>query len=309
MAYFYTPLSHRSIIKVYGEDRRSFLQGLITNDVYKLSSENALYAALLTSQGRFLHDLFLCEIDDTLFIEGETERLEDLKRRLLQFKLRSQVSVEIASEEWQVFTLYGDPDFKELNLPAERGAARELFWGCVYRDPRLLTLGLRAMLPRLIGKQELEKAGFIESPFENYNALRLKAGVPDGSHDMLVEKAIILENGLAELQAISWSKGCYIGQELINRTYRQGVIRKRLLPITFEGPAFMPETDLYLNETKVGVIKSSQAQRGLALLRMAEALEALKEKRPLIDEINHREVFVHLPDWLEFPKESMLLPD
>ena len=86
----------------------------------------------------------------------------------------------------------------------------------------------------------LEAAGFTPADAAAYERLRLEAGVPDGSRDMVVEKAILLENNLDELHAISWQKGCYMGQELTARTRYRGLVRKRLFPVIVEVPCRSP---------------------------------------------------------------------
>src|SRR6185503_18496273 len=115
--------------------------------------------------------------------------------------------------------------------------------------------------------------GLDEVPLAEYEALRLELGVPDGSRDLPVEKAILLENGFDELHGIDWQKGCYMGQELTARTKYRGLVRKRLLPVEIEGPLPAPGTPVMAGDKEAGEMRSGADGLGLALLRL-EHLEA-----------------------------------
>ena len=141
-----------------------------------------------------------------------------------------------------VTAAFGAGALEALGLPAEPGAAAALGDGVVFADPRLPGLGARAILPRGTEASVLEAAGFSAADVADYDRLRLEAGVPDGSRDLIVEKAILLENNLDELNAISWQKGCYMGQELTARTRYRGLVRKRLFPVIVEGALPEPGT-------------------------------------------------------------------
>ena len=157
-----------------------------------------------------------------------------------------------------------------LGLPVEPGAAAPLGDGVVFVDPRLPGLGARAILPRGSEAAVLEPAGFSAADVAAYDRLRLEAGVPDGSRDMVVEKAILLENNLDELHAISWQKGCYMGQELTARTRYRGLVRKRLFPVIVEGALPEPGTPVMMGDKEAGEMRSGSGDRALALLRLEE---------------------------------------
>jgi len=137
----------RGVLRISGPDARSFLQGLVSNDVTRVTAEHAIYAALLTPQGKFLHDFFILERDGALCLDGEAARLADLQRRLSLYKLRSKVTIAPAPE-LAVALLYGDGATARLDLPLEPGAAKAIGDTTVFVDPRLAELGARAVLPR-----------------------------------------------------------------------------------------------------------------------------------------------------------------
>jgi folate-binding protein YgfZ len=272
----YVILEARGILKIEGPDTRAFLQGLISNDINKVSPKRAIYATLLTPQGRFLHDFFIAEIGGSFFLDGEAARLEDLQRRLTMFKLRSRVEIADASASCMVAVALGDVR-APLKLEGGPGAAQEWEGGVVFVDPRLAAAGARAILPREGAAGVLERAGLRPGTFADYERLRISLGLPDGSRDMPVDKAILLENGLDELNGIDWDKGCYLGQELTARTKHRGLVRKRLMPVAIEGPAPASGTKIMADGEEAGEMHSAFESQGLAMLRL-EFLEGGKER-------------------------------
>lgn len=234
-----THLPHRGVLEIQGEDRATFLQGLITNDINLVTPEHAIYTAMLSPQGRFLYDFFIIERDGAYRLDVDAGRLADLVKKLSLYKLRSRVTLT-PREDLKVFAMWGGDTLLEAFI-----------------DPRLKELG-----SRMIGEADQNAS------VQNYNLHRIKLGVPEGGLDLIPEKSILLECGLDELNAISWTKGCYIGQELTTRTKFLGLVRKRLLPVTIEGPGSEVGSDIFLDETKVGTMYSHEDSYGLALLRL-----------------------------------------
>src|SRR6185369_9599172 len=143
-----------------GEDRQAFLQGLISNDMRRVSGDQAIYAAFLTPQGKYLHDLFIAEVDGYYAVDCEATRRADLVKRLSMFKLRSKVTVTDAGADWVSALLYGDTALAKLGLDARAGQAKALDRGVAFVDPRLAALGARAILPRDSAAAILTAAGF-----------------------------------------------------------------------------------------------------------------------------------------------------
>jgi folate-binding protein YgfZ len=268
-------LPERGILAVSGPDRRSFLQGLVSNDVKKLAAGLAVYAALLTPQGKYLHDFILVEKGEAIWLDAEAARLVDLKRRLSMYRLRTKV--EIAERpELGVAAVFGDGTFPALGLPDEPGAVRPWGEGIALVDPRLPNLGARIIGDR--GRPaRLSESGITEADFAAYDRHRLALGVPDGSRDPVPEKSILLESGFDELNGVDWQKGCYVGQELTARTKYRGLIKKRLFPVRIDGPSPKPGTIIMLDGKDFGELRSACDGIGLALLRF----EAVNADRPL----------------------------
>jgi folate-binding protein YgfZ len=272
-------LEDRGILAVSGPDRRAFLQGLVSNDVEKIAADRAIYAALLTAQGKYLHDFIMVAAGDAIWLDAEAGRLADLRRRLSMYRLRAKVTLD-ELPDLAVAAVFGDGVCGVLDLPEQPGAARPFAGGVALVDPRLMALGARVILPREDIRETLIAAGIAEADFAAYDRHRLALGIPDGSRDLIVEKSILLESGFDELNGVDWQKGCYIGQELTARTKYRGLIKKRLFPVRIDGPAPTPGTILSLDGKEAGEMRSSRDGTGLALLRR----DAVVEGQPLAAE-------------------------
>jgi folate-binding protein YgfZ len=290
----FVELAERGLLAVAGEDRGAFLQGLISNDVEKVAPSRAIYAALLTAQGKYLHDFFVAALGETFLLDGEAARLADLQRRLAIYKLRAKVTLAPEAGGLAVFAVFGGDALAALGLPGEAGAARPYAGGIAFVDPRLAALGARLIAPRDAGAAALRDSGFAAADFAAYDRLRLAAGVPDGSRDLAIEKAILLEAGFDELNGVDWQKGCYIGQELTARTKYRGLVKKRLMPVRVEGTLPPPGTPITLDGKEVGELRSGRDGVALALLR----LEAVAGGQSL--QAGEARVTALKPDWARF---------
>ncbi len=253
-------LEDRGILRITGDDRRAFLQGLITNDIMGLQPGTALYAALLTPQGKYLFDFLLYEQEGAILLDCEGKRSGDLARRLSLYRLRSAVGIGDESEELRVYAL----PFIDSTVAAR---LREACPGAIITpDPRHPALGWRAVLtPR----QEPVLHHYLPAilPRESYETLRIHHAVPDGSRDLLVEKTYILEAGFERLHGVSFEKGCYIGQELTARMKYRATIRRCLRAVAFDAPPPPPDTEILCEGKPAGQIRSSAGNLALAFLR------------------------------------------
>ncbi len=289
----YTILEARGLLRAAGPDARSFLQGMVSNDVSKVGPERAVWSAFLTPQGKFLHEFFMTEEPggEALLLDCEAARLDDLRSRLARYKLRANVELTSVTADHTVAAIFGAGALEILGLPAEPGVTTPFGGGVIYVDPRLAGLGARAVLPRAGAEAALEGAGIAAAGLAGYDTLRIELGVPDGSRDLEIERSPLLENGFDELHGVDWDKGCFMGQELTARTKYRALIKKRLLPVAIEGPAPEPGTQVTAEGKDAGVLRSSVDGVGLALLRL-EHLEA-----PL--DAGEARLTAKKPDWLD----------
>ncbi|WP_299444530.1 folate-binding protein [uncultured Rhodospira sp.] len=295
-----TILETRALLVLSGEDRVRFLQGLVTNDVTKVSPARAVFSALLSPQGKVLFDLVLAAHGDTVLIEVEAARLEDLRARLRRFKLRAKIALAPA-EGWSVAAVWGEAVPHVLGLPNEAGAAHMLDDRVVFMDPRLPRAGARLYLPADRAGSILENLGARLVDASAYDRHRLGLGLPDGARDMDIEKRTALECGLDDLGGVDFAKGCYMGQELTARTKYRGLLKRRLMPVSIAGPVPEPGTPLFTEagkdagEMRSGMVIDETAGLGLAVVR----LEALATGAPLV--CGDARLTPRVPDWMALP--------
>ena len=224
---FFVKLKDRGLIHIKGEDRKSFLQGIITNDINKLTSNTPLYACLLNAQGKFLHDFFVIEGDDFILLdcEGE-ERTADLFRRLNMYRLRADVQISL-EEHNDVYAIFGSNE----GLP----------------DPRHTDMGNRSF----------EKPDLEEKPFEEWDKRRIELTIPDGSRDLIVEKSTMDEGSMDQLNAVDYDKGCYVGQELTARMHYRGLGKRKLQTVSLDALPENAELRSSCNAIGIALLKTT----------------------------------------------------
>ena len=247
-------LSDRGVIAVAGPDRVDFLQGLVSNDVVLVAPGQAVWAALLSPQGKWLADFFILGDGERLLLDCELAQIGMLVPRLSRYRLRAAVTVENVSAEWAVHAAWG-------GAPPEEELGEVL----VAADPRLPAAGWRVLAPAPLAAT---------ASALDWDRHRLALGLPDGSRDLEADKTVLLEAGFDELSGVSWTKGCYMGQELTARTKYRGLIKRRLVPVIVAGDLPPPGTPVTRDGAEVGVLRSGRDGRALATLRL-EALGAV----------------------------------
>src|SRR5262245_10807982 len=170
----------RAVIAVAGEDRQAFLQGLVSNDTAKVSASRAIYATLLTAQGRFLFDMFIVERDGGYLLDCAGPRRAELIKRLSMYRLRSKVTIADADADWCVALLFGEGAAAAVGLGEHAGSAAPCGGGVAMIDARLPELGVRLLLPRATARATLESLKAAnDSDGTAYHRLRIGLGVPD----------------------------------------------------------------------------------------------------------------------------------
>ncbi len=276
----YAVIEERAILALSGDDVRAFLQGLISNDIRRLSPARALYATLLTPQGKFLHDFFIAEREGALLFDCEAARIDDLARRFAFYRLRARVEIA-RRDDLAILALYGEGAAEALGLDATEGAAAPFGGGIAYVDPRLAAAGARAILPAARARTEAEAAGFAPSDAADYDRHRLALALPDGSRDIRIEKSILAEARIEDLNGLDLKKGCFVGQEVTARSYHRGRLRKRLFGVAIEGPAPAPGASVTFDGREAGEMRSVGLDRGLAVLRLDQVENAARANAPM----------------------------
>ena len=261
------PLNKRGIVSVTGEDTREFLQGLITNDIEKVSETQTIYAALLTPQGKLLHDFFIVKYKNQFLLECDKAGIPNLIKRLSAYRLRAKVNITDETDKFEVSATF-KPDGDEFSGKVGSTAIRSDRVSFI--DPRHKDLGERTI--RFIDGNKALKAdaAMLNKNLETYEILRIILGIPDSFVDLVPEKSMPLEVGFDELNGIDFEKGCYVGQEVTARMKHRNLVKKRLIPIEFDGP-LAPGAVVKGGEIAVGTIYSVMKGHGLALLRLEAA--------------------------------------
>lgn len=237
----------RAIITISGNDRRNFLQGLITNDIHKLDSEDVIYTLMLTPQGKFLHDFYIREEGDILLLDCYAPKAEELFKRLSMYKLRADVVITLRDID------VSHPG-QSVSHPGQSSSHPGLDPGSpsISNDPR-----------------------------------------PLGYIDLIQDKSFPLEFGLDYLGAISFTKGCYVGQELTARTKHRGVVRKKLYIIKASFDLSLVEygAELISEGKKIGSFCSGIGTIGKALIRV----EDYSGNEPVT--LSDKQVQITVADW------------
>ena len=252
-------LTDRGVVEVAGTDAASFLQGLITNDVARVGAERAVYAALLTPQGKIIYDFLVAAAPDGGFwLDCVKAHAADLAARFKKYKLRAKVTLADRSHELAVVALSARPKVASA---------------VIFEDPRLKELGLRAILPA-DDVQALRSEAFDLHDKAEYDARRQMLGVPDAATDIPPETLFPLDCNFEELHGVDFDKGCYVGQELTARMKHRATARRRMLPVSADAALPAIGTPLIIGSTEVGELKGSLGTHGIALVRLDRLGEA-----------------------------------
>lgn len=254
----YARLTHRGLISVTGDDSTTFLQGLMTqnmfisNDPSRAIRRSGSYTAFLNSQGRMLHDVFVYALprshvdgisldgDSGWLIEVDKNEITRLMKHLKKYKLRAKVKLRALDEGertvWSAWNHPSQPRWAAYNLEPEWPSSfspPSSIVGCV--DTRAPGFGSRLVTP---GSEDLRTHFHDEGQVAGsdvglgaYTVRRILHGVAEGQTEILYESALPLECNLDMTRGVDFRKGCYVGQELTIRTHHTGVIRKRILPV------------------------------------------------------------------------------
>jgi folate-binding protein YgfZ len=250
-------LENRAVLSVAGTDAQAFLQGLITHDVGLLAPGRALFAGLLSPQGKALFDFHLHAGDDAILIDVDSGRADALQKRLTLYKLRKAVT--LARRE-------------DLAVLADWPAAEPA-------DARTPALGARW----------IASAGSAPAGADAYDAHRHDVGVPD-SADIGEDELLWLETGADLLDGVSFTKGCYVGQENTARMHHRDKVRRRLVPVTITGESGDATEVKDGDGRAAGKLRSRRGDQAIVHLRLEAAAG------PLF--LGEAAVTVRRPAWL-----------
>lgn len=280
-------LTDRALIRIAGEDAHTFLQNLVTADIEDTDSGGASSSALLTPQGKILFDFLLYRTNDGYLADAPASVASDFLKRLTFYRLRAKVELELLDADTGVFAVWdGSPEINEARVAVT--------------DPRTPALGLRIVAPVSAMTGQMEE---FAADLDAYERHRVATGVPEGLKDYAYSDIFPHDADLDQLGGVSFTKGCYVGQEVVSRVHHRGTARKRFVLV--EGATALPEkgTQVIAGGKSVGEIGSSVASEtgagvGLALLRLDKVAQAKDNGSPLT--CGDVEIDVRIPDWAAF---------
>jgi folate-binding protein YgfZ len=272
-------LADRGVVRVAGEEAKTFLDGLLTCDLDRVAPGRPRFGALLSPQGKILFDFIVFAAADGAFhLDCARAQAPDLAKRLGFYKLRARVAVEDLSGTTGVLAGWGDSPKLELNS------------ALVADDPRLPALGWRAIISPQSSPIEGERA---------YHAHRIGLGVPESGKDFSFGDAFPHEALMDQLHGVDFDKGCYVGQEVVSRMQHRGTARTRIVPVVYlEGVAAEPGADVTAGARSLGKTGSGTDGRGLAMIRLDRTADALAAGETI--RAGGRPVRIETPGWASF---------
>ena len=245
-------LKNRSLLRLSGPDTMSFLQNLVTCDIENLLDGEAGFGALLTPQGKVLFDFFALRDRDAIIFDTSSEQRDELLKRLTFYKLRADVKIE--KSEQSVFGVWSDTN--------DDG----------YEDPRNLNMGRRVIADELT----------TNALQQDWDAHRILIGIPESGtdfdrgavfpHDVLMDQFALRDRQTG----VNFTKGCYVGQEVVSRMQHRGTARNRIVKVESSGSDLPPMgTEIIAGDKTIGKMGGSIGSSGLAMVRIDRAASAV----------------------------------
>jgi len=254
-------LADRALIRLGGEAVLAFLHNILTCDVAELPARRWAYGALLSPQGKIQHDLFLIHDRESVWLDCARNQCGDLLKKLALYRLRAKISLE-AAEQFAV------------SVDREHG-----LWAA---DPRLAAMGWRGVVPVAPGNAAAD-----------YHSKRIARGLADSAADIGVNELFPHEANLDLVGGVSFTKGCYVGQEVVSRMQHRGMTRSRVLCVSGDSALPQKGSEIRSGDVLVGNLLSSSGTNGLALVRLDRLADA---KAVLLTETGR--VHVQKPEWM-----------
>ncbi len=264
-------LPDRGVVKVSGEDARSFLNGLITTDLDRLKPGLGRFGALLTPQGKIIADFLITEAPaghgGGFLIDCPKALADTLATKLNFYKLRAKAIVENLSDSLGVLAAWDGSPAVQPDL--------------AFADPRNAQLGCRILIPEDLKQKLSDLIGAELVDAEEYDAHRIALGAPRGGLDFMYSDAFPHETNMDRLAGVDFDKGCYVGQEVVSRMQHRGTVRTRAVQVLLDDLSPEPGASVLAGDKQVGTMGSSARGKGIALLRLDRVADALDAGQPL----------------------------
>ena len=234
-----TILDDRGFIKINGDEAKSFLQNIVTNDIEKITDSLTLFSSIFTPQGKYLYEFFILKFEDGYLLECEKKLTSEIIKIFDFYKLRAKVNLIDVSKKYTNIIISLEK-FKEITktehvkgstLSCEKGSTLSCENERIYVDSRHKNLGAKIITKIENAENIIKKLDLKKIDKKNYYEKSFALGIPQLNLTKLKDKIFGIENNLDELNGIDFKKGCYIGQENTSRIKLRNKLRRRILPV------------------------------------------------------------------------------
>ena len=298
-----TILDDRGFIKINGDEAKSFLQNIVTNDIEKITDSLTLFSSIFTPQGKYLYEFFILKFEDGYLLECEKKVTSEIIKIFNFYKLRTKVNLIDVSKKYTNIIISLEK-FKEITktqhmedstLSCEEGSTLSCENERIYVDPRSKNLGAKIItkienIENIIKKLDLKK---IDK--KNYYEKSFTLGIPQLNLTKLKDKIFGIENNLDELNGIDFKKGCYIGQENTSRIKLKNKLRRRILPIEKVSGQISANDIIKYKDSEVGKIMIDKPY-SFALIKVVDP--DLKEFANIELMCGNSKVKILKPEWI-----------
>ena len=298
-----TVLDDRGFVKINGDEAKSFLQNIVTNDIEKITDSLTLFSSIFTPQGKYLYEFFILKFEDGYLLECEKKVTSEIIKIFNFYKLRAKVNLIDVSKKYTNIIISLEK-FKEITktehvkgstLSCEKGSTLSCENERIYVDSRHKNLGAKIITKIENAENIIKKLDLKKIDKKNYYEKSFALGIPQLNLTKLKDKIFGIENNLDELNGIDFKKGCYIGQENTSRIKLRNKLRRRILPVQ-KITGEISEND---------IIKYKDSEIGKIMIDKPYSFALIKVIKPDLKEFTNIELMcgkskvkILKPDWI-----------
>jgi len=298
-----TILDDRGFVKINGDEAKSFLQNIVTNDIEKITDSLTLFSSIFTPQGKYLYEFFILKFEDGYLLECEKKLTSEIIKIFDFYKLRTKVNLIDVSKKYTNIIISLEK-FKEITktehvkgstLSCEKGSTLSCENERIYVDSRHKNLGAKIITKIENAENIIKKLDLKKIDKKNYYEKSFALGIPQLNLTKLKDKIFGIENNLDELNGIDFKKGCYIGQENTSRIKLRNKLRRRILPVQ-KITGEISEND---------IIKYKDSEIGKIMIDKPYSFALIKVVEPDLKEFTNTEltcgkskVKIFKPEWI-----------
>ena len=298
-----TILDDRGFVKINGDEAKSFLQNIVTNDIEKITDSLTLFSSIFTPQGKYLYEFFILKFEDGYLLECEKKLTSEIIKIFDFYKLRTKVNLIDVSKKYTNIIISLEK-FKEITktehvkgstLSCEKGSTLSCENERIYVDSRHKNLGAKIITKIENAENIIKKLDLKKIDKKNYYEKSFALGIPQLNLTKLKDKIFGIENNLDELNGIDFKKGCYIGQENTSRIKLRNKLRRRILPVQKITGEISENDIIKYKDSEIGKIMIDKPY-SFALIKVVEP--DLKEFTNTELNCGHSKVKILKPDWI-----------